>query len=598
MRRDESIDSSNIVVSSSKRINQHGGEIILEDLGISLKVPTDALTKDELVTMTVDTDEKHVPLEEGQLVIGPVISCTPDDLKFLKPVTISVPHSCMNISIQCIQVWCKNRIGYGSIWEKIFDGTDAEQRDVAHVLVEGKIIKFRVSHFTLFDVLTAPVAKLVGLLHPTPTMQLDIWAYLYPVVVEARQSVLLKVYALNTADEANKRLVEQEENKSDSGRCATPTTFIIKNNGKNLMVRVRDILPQDKWVPESAMEVDIPFNYIQCGGLGARCEIKFKLKNTQDAVNRFEGALDLKQEDNPDSINGLHFYDKMAQRKQKAAIEEQHLTQACDPVVINQHDNKRKRKAAIEAQHLPQAWDPVVINQRDNKRRSLCWSSEQPPRMPEGAMAEPIKEQNNQTRQTSNWQAKSSTVSYHSEPKSEKSSLKSNNNVPPEAKPRSTSTDITSKQRTNNSPVNIQTGISSANTESISATSNIPTNLEPLNVVEKELQPLLAKPTICRDEGSDLSTMNSGDFGPLLKTIARGIQPAWKEVALALNFTEAKCHEFVLSRSPSKSPWWPAYMMLHTWKNKLEPRDLANYRQILSDAVRCVNRDLAEQILM
>ena len=556
MRREESNENSNTVVSSSKYIDKNGGEINLNDLGISLRIPRDALKTDELVTMTVDTDEKHVPLQEGQLVMGPVISCTPDGLKFLKPVTISIPHSCFNISIQCIQVWCKSRIGYDeSTWEKIFDGTDTEQRGVTHVLIEGKRIKFRVSHFTLFDVLTAPVAKLVGLLHPTPTMQLDIWAYLYPVVVEARQSVLLKVYALNTADEANKRLVEQEENKSDSGKCATPTTFIIKSNGKNLMVRVIDILPQDKWVPESAIEVDIPLNYIQCGGLGARCEIKFKLKNTLDPVNRFEGALDLRQEDNPDSINGLHFFDKMAQRKRKA----------CDPVVINQHDNKR---------------------------RSLCRPSEQPPTGFEGAMTEPAKEQNNQSCQTSVWKDKCSTVSFHSEPNSGQFSQEVNNNVHPGAKPRSKSTDITNKQRTGNSLVNFQIGSFSANTENISATSNIPTSPASRNLVTKKLQPLLEKSTICRDEGSDLS----GDFGPLLKTIARRIQPAWKEVALALNFTEAKCHEFVLSRSPSTPPWWPAYMMLHTWINKLEPRDLANYSQMLSDAVRQFDRDLAELI--
>ena len=86
------------------------------------------------------------------------------------------------------------------------------------VTVDRNRIKFRVSHFTLFDILTAPMQTFEDWLHPT--IPLDIWAYLYSVDVAMHGHVLLRVYALKADDLANKKLVENAQINHKNVGCA------------------------------------------------------------------------------------------------------------------------------------------------------------------------------------------------------------------------------------------------------------------------------------------------------------------------------------------------------------------------------------------
>ena len=299
-----------LVWQQSGIIDDQDGEICLTELDIKVKFPRGALAARRLIMLQVDTGVLHPPLHENQFLLGPVISCKPDGLKFSKPVTISMPHSCRNLTTQWVQIWCKNEpeAPDASNWEMIYDGMQEHQTTKVHVEIEGQKIKFRVFHFTLFAIVTAPITKLTNWLFP-PELILDVWAFLNPVNIAATELIQLRIYALKTNDEATKRLVQADENETMSGRCAVPTKFILLCNGKSLAIVLKHLYPPRKWIPNSSMEKSIPFGNIQLGGLGARCDFMFRLNDIHQPSRRFGGEFDLTQEGNSHTVEGINFTD-------------------------------------------------------------------------------------------------------------------------------------------------------------------------------------------------------------------------------------------------------------------------------------------------
>ena len=200
----------------------------------------------------------------------------------------------------------------------VYDGArEVSQNDGVHVIVEGSKVKLRVTHFTQYSIVLAPLAKLIEWMYPVPELLLDIWAYM-----KMADTVLLRIYALKVNDNAGKQLVQMMEHEVEGSRCAIPTTFILNLSKKNLDVKVTDVYPIETWVPNEMVK-SILFRYILVGGLGARCEMKFQLK--EDVVehpNRFEGAFHLEQEGNENNTEGIYFDNEMACRARARANHE------------------------------------------------------------------------------------------------------------------------------------------------------------------------------------------------------------------------------------------------------------------------------------
>ena len=95
-------DAKNLIWIKSDFIDEPGGEICLEELDIKVKFPKGVLPARQLITLQVDTGGLQPPLHESQFVLGPVISCKPDGQMFSKPVTISMPHSCLNLTTRWV----------------------------------------------------------------------------------------------------------------------------------------------------------------------------------------------------------------------------------------------------------------------------------------------------------------------------------------------------------------------------------------------------------------------------------------------------------------------------------------------------------------
>ena len=80
-----------------------------------------------------------------------------------------------------------------------------------------------------------------------------------------------------------------------------------------------------------------------------------------------------------------------------------------------------------------------------------------------------------------------------------------------------------------------------------------------------------------------------------MKELARSIQPKWKDLALALGFTEIDCQQFE-NNNNLNLPWWPGYMLLRDWIHKLSPNELERWKQILTEAIQPLDEKLAAEL--
>ncbi|XP_072047932.1 uncharacterized protein [Amphiura filiformis] len=512
-------------------IDSKGGIISLPDVDVVLKIPQGALKESITASVTVDAMEEHPTLEEDQLILGPVISCKPDGQKFLKPVTISVPHSGVNITERCLQVWCKSdsEVGKGA-WEKIYDGSTNYAQDDVSVIVEGNKIKLRVKHFTLYDLVTAPISMLSSWLKPE--LILDILMYMYPVNILTCRNVCLRVYAIKKYDAASRQMVEDAEEKNHtSGMCCIPSGFVLKQNGSMLRIPVKRIDPRDKWLPDAGCDTigHISYANIQGGGLASRCEIMFWTKDELHQPQWFEGSFDIEQDGNPNNtVDKIHFYDSMAKENCNTETGQPQAAPPTEPAdLLGPH-------VALE--------QPAIRHPRDDGQQPAVPAPDPAARKPQSgrsALEQPMIPQ------------------YQAESQSQRKSK-------------------------------IQDGASSSDKPSNRGSG------DSVIAPEEQIIPKFEACSLtCQSSSGASATSSSWDSGPFLKTVARNIEIRWKKVACALGFTLEQCVEF--EAGVCYGSWWPAYKMLLAWQVKLPPCGSSQLRDILKDAVRHVDDQLADQ---
>ena len=98
---------------SSAVIDSNGGMVQLNDA--RLQVPEGALPKGKEHTISISLhngNENGAPvLSDNAMLIGPWVHCEPSGLQFLKPVTITLPHSARNILQRNIKILMSSEIG-------------------------------------------------------------------------------------------------------------------------------------------------------------------------------------------------------------------------------------------------------------------------------------------------------------------------------------------------------------------------------------------------------------------------------------------------------------------------------------------------------
>ncbi len=96
---------------------------------------------------------------------------------------------------------------------------------------------------------------------------------------------------------------------------------------------------------------------------------------------------------------------------------------------------------------------------------------------------------------------------------------------------------------------------------------------------------------------ADSSRRNSGDWDPVLKTLARIVHPKWRTLAEKLQFTAEECNEF--EKALPSCDWWASFKMLLSWKAKCQTgKTLTQLKEILADELRPLDGDIADRVLL
>ena len=97
------------MIRKSAPIDHKGGEIVLSNTGVSLRIPSDAIPEESMTELTVSVlwNGEHPKLNDNQSIIGPTVLLEPEGMQFVKPVELITPHSSTCLESTGLQVWQK-----------------------------------------------------------------------------------------------------------------------------------------------------------------------------------------------------------------------------------------------------------------------------------------------------------------------------------------------------------------------------------------------------------------------------------------------------------------------------------------------------------
>ena len=88
-------------------VSSDGGILELQEFDVRLEIPAGALNEKEYISVSVvSPNDDHPPLGDN-FIIAPMVMLEPDGLQFLKPITLSVKHSAVDLKLRNVQVWNK-----------------------------------------------------------------------------------------------------------------------------------------------------------------------------------------------------------------------------------------------------------------------------------------------------------------------------------------------------------------------------------------------------------------------------------------------------------------------------------------------------------
>ena len=99
-------------VATTCQVTHTGAEINLSKTGISLMVPPDAIPEGTCfeISLSLSLHEDYPELEEGHMLICPIVKCQPSGTHFLKPSILTLPCNAGNDIGEDLTVWTKRNL--------------------------------------------------------------------------------------------------------------------------------------------------------------------------------------------------------------------------------------------------------------------------------------------------------------------------------------------------------------------------------------------------------------------------------------------------------------------------------------------------------
>lgn len=274
--------TSFIYSDSSERINQHsdienlfetlnpqciktsvithsGGRICLEQSNISLTVPEDAIpagTK-ETIYISVLRDQIHRPqLKSGMCQVTPVILCGPSNLRFLKPVILSM-HHCANLrngQWRLSLLASDSPLHVQPTWHRVVTlGEETINTGVFIQLDAGQV--FLVSEQMMRFVLVGEPASNNNNNNTPVVKMIRVAVFVSTLVGDPK----ITVYALDDTVDPLQDVIYQEKKRKNALIGKAKCVMFQYGNG-DLCVNIEDMRPG--WRCKSKFKQEIPYDYI------------------------------------------------------------------------------------------------------------------------------------------------------------------------------------------------------------------------------------------------------------------------------------------------------------------------------------------------
>lgn len=228
-----------------KNMNSDGGEINIQ--GVGLKIPKNALQDEREICVGIVWGDKHlIHLTSQQALLSPIVVCEPHNVRFSKPVELTIDHCAMNIRSN----WnVKLMTSETSVME------DVKWRELTIADYDSRIIgetnvKIELKHFTLYAVVgesvaTRCAAKLTRLVAFSPPLQ-------------AEKDFKVRVYCVNNYDQQIER--REEKLNSDNKDQQHTSAILVHDTEENVCLKVDGL--SKSWKLQSVKTQEFPFEDI------------------------------------------------------------------------------------------------------------------------------------------------------------------------------------------------------------------------------------------------------------------------------------------------------------------------------------------------
>ncbi|XP_072023021.1 uncharacterized protein [Amphiura filiformis] len=273
------------MTSTRKKVGEHGATLELQKIKAKLEIPPGAIKPSNGQTPVITTMSMYLkggdhPLLDDRLMMTPIITCGPNGTEFNEPVTLHLPHSCVDTND--IQLWSKPEIGTEGEWEKLPSTYTAGSNAAGwlwkitseHVII--KVIRAR-----SFTVTTSgdQERRMLMFMRPNPKRPSSRNVYITAYAVQEHWVDVIKT--------------QRKEKEDNSVLCAGPTPFLIESSSasKGLEIKITETSPESGWTGKQVGKIS--YKKLQKDGDISQCQFSFT--KCGEHIDDLRGKYDVMQ---------------------------------------------------------------------------------------------------------------------------------------------------------------------------------------------------------------------------------------------------------------------------------------------------------------
>lgn len=243
-----------LVVYITRNVDSKGALLILDDMGISLRVPPKTVPRgeSEKFSLVLNWDLSDNPkMTKDDALVSPVVYCGPHGRRLNKPCTLSYKHCAFKPS-ELKVLTSQTELISAKDWNDLREySNSADEKCV----ITNDECQLNITHFSLFTSIQTP--------YPGRGKKwLQIAVFWYPMFSHVNH-YQVRMYFLNKTPCALQWAI-QNEDKFGGVMCCPEKVFLFSGDGDDMLLRLHYL--SDLWTPVDPEEVErIPYMQIWHG---------------------------------------------------------------------------------------------------------------------------------------------------------------------------------------------------------------------------------------------------------------------------------------------------------------------------------------------